>query len=187
MPSPLFKFRRRFCLAIAGIVGLPLTACSSDSLSDESPSMNKDKREVLYFDVNLYSYLERPIHDVYLNGRFIGDAAGQPHRGAGGVITGVPVPLGSQVVTWKLDGPEGMPGNGDQVIAANQPILERPDPKLTYLGVHIYPDNTVELAPEQFWPEKTERGMEINRQWEEQYGRQWDEQRRVNEGKQNEQ
>ncbi len=42
----------------------------------------------------------------------------------------------------------------------------RPDPKFTYLGVHIYPDSTVELIPEEFWPEKTEKGKEINKKWE---------------------
>ncbi|WP_374538943.1 hypothetical protein [Chitinimonas taiwanensis] len=122
--------------------------------------------EVLYFDVNLHSYLDRPISEVYLNGKHIGVASGQPHRGAGGLITGVEVPLGPQTVTWRLDGPEGMPGNGETVKAINQPILKMPTDNMTYLGVHIYPDNTVELIPEPGWPEKSPRGLEINRQWE---------------------
>lgn len=130
---------------------------------------NKEE-EISHFNVNLYSYLERPIFDVYLNGKFIGDAAGQPHRGNGGIITGVPVPLGPQVITWRLGGPKGMAGNGDTIHAANAPILQRPDPKLTYLGVHIYPDNTVELIPEEFWPEKTEKGKEINKKWDIEHG-----------------
>lgn len=129
------------------------------------------KEEIFHFNVNLYSYLERPIFDVYLNGKFIGDAAGQPHRGNGGIITGVPVPLGPQVVSWRLDGPQGMPGNGETVHASNTPILTRPDPHLTYLGVHIYPDNTVEIIPEKFWPEKTEKGKQINKKWESEHGK----------------
>lgn len=132
-------------------------------------------QDIVYFSVNLYSYLERPIFDVRLNGHDIGLAGGQPHRGRGGVIAGVPVRLGSQVVTWRLDGVDsnGKPfeNNGTTVQSTNTPTLERPDPRLTYLGVHIYPDKTVELLPEQFWPEPTERGLEINRQWELQHGR----------------
>ncbi|WP_139256227.1 hypothetical protein [Chitinimonas taiwanensis] len=143
-----------------------LPACSPvhDGINAEGNAMKK--AEALLFDVNLYSYLERPIFDVYLNGKFIGDAGGQPHRGAGGLMTGVEVPLGPQTVTWRLDGPEGMPGIGETVKAINQPILKMPADNMTYLGVHIYPDNTVELIPEPSWPEKSPRGLEINRQWE---------------------
>lgn len=62
-------------------------------------------------------------------------------------------------------------GNGDTVKAVNIPILNAPDPKLRYMGVHIYPDNTVEVIPEAYWPEKTEKGLEINRQWEMKHGK----------------
>lgn len=132
--------------------------------------MSSDKKDVVYFDVNLKSYLDRPVFDVYLNGVDIGVAGGPPHGGNGGLMTGVAVPLGPQVVTWRLDGPEGMKGNGDTVKAANQPVLTRPDPNLTYLGVHIYPDNTVELIPEPYWPEASARGEVINRSWEKKHG-----------------
>ncbi|WP_139256228.1 hypothetical protein [Chitinimonas taiwanensis] len=147
-----------------------LMACSpvNDGLNAEDNVMKN--AEAMLFDINLYSYLERPIFDVYLNGKFIGDAGGQPHRGAGGLMTGVEVPLGPQTVTWRLGGPEGMPGNGEKVKAINQPILKMPADNMTYLGVHIYPDNTVELIPEPGWPEKSPRGLEINRQWELKHG-----------------
>jgi hypothetical protein len=89
-------------------------------------------------------------------------------------MTGVPVPLGPQVVTWRLDGADklGKPfaDNGTTVTAVNQPVLLRPDAKLGYLGVHIYPDNTVELIPEPFWPEASKRGEEINRPLEKKRG-----------------
>ena len=116
--------------------------------------MNKDRKEVVYFDVSANSYYGRPIFDIMLNGVEIG-------VGGGGLMTGVAVPLGPQVITWRLGGPEGMPGNGDTVKAVNQPTLARPDQKLGYLGVHIYPDNTVELIPSEFWPERTERGQSL--------------------------
>ncbi len=164
------KKRCRYALfAIFGFIGVGLAACmvnnGESDIQDIAKSQSENKN-IVYFSINLYSYLERPIFDVTLNGRHIGVAGGQPHRGRGGIITGVPVPLGEQKITWRLDGPKGMPGNGETVHAINTPFLELPDSKLTYLGVHIYPDNSVELVPEEFWPEKTERGMEINRQWE---------------------
>ena len=108
----------------------------------------------MYFSVSANSYIERPIFAIKLNGIEVG-------AGGGSVVTGVAVPVGPQVLTWRLDGPEGMKGNGDTVRAANQPVLVRPDPKMRYLGVHIYPDNTVELSPEPFWPEFTERGRAL--------------------------
>ena len=132
--------------------------------------MTSSQTKIVYFDVNLYSYLDRPIFDVMLNGKFIGDTAGPPHRGRGGLMTGVAVPLGEQTITWRLDGPKGMPGNGETVQAVNKPILHAPANKETYLGVHIYPDNTVELVPEKFWPNKTAKGEAINRQWELEHG-----------------
>jgi hypothetical protein len=164
--------RRRICIAVAAVLASGISACKArdNTTPTQGQRMDKDKKELVYFDVNLYSYLERPIFDVYLNGKFIGDAAGQPHRGKGGLMTGVAVPVGPQIVTWRLGGPEGMAGNGDTVKAANQPVLLRPKANLTYLGVHIYPDNTVEFVPEPFWPEKTLRGEEINRQWEKNNG-----------------
>jgi hypothetical protein len=165
--------RRRFCAALAAVSGMALSGCQArESVSSkEGQRMDKDEKAVVYFDVNLKSYLDRPIFDVYLNGRDIGVAGGHPHGGNGGLMTGVPVPLGPQVVTWRLGGPEGMTGNGNKVNAVNQPLLPRPDPKLKYLGVHIYPDNTVELVPEEFWPEASARGDEINRQWERTHGK----------------
>jgi len=132
--------------------------------------MALERRETVRFDVNLKNYLDRPIFDVHLNGVDIGVAAGPPHAGNGAVMTGVAVPLGPQTVTWRLGGPQGMAGNGDTVQAVNQPALTRPDPKMRNLGVHIYPDNTVELIPEPYWPERSERGEAIHRAWEKRHG-----------------
>lgn len=174
-PSGRYKklSRRRLCIALIAVSGTGLSGCQARETTspNQGQRMDKDKKDVVYFDVNLKSYLDRPIFDVYLNGRDIGVAGGHPHGGNGGLMTGVPVPLGAQVVTWRLGGPEGMKGNGDKVNAINQPLLPRPDAKLKYLGVHIYPDNTVELAPEEFWPEASARGDEINLQWERTHGK----------------
>ena len=169
LPRPL-----RLALASLSALAL-LTACMQQTDTAQVKNMNDSKKDVAYFDVALHSYLDRPIFDVYLNGTDIGVAAGQPHRGAGGLMTGVAVPLGPQVISWRLDGvdKEGKPlkDNGGTVKAKNQPVLTHPDPKKSYLGVHIYPDNTVEVIPQPYWPEKTAKGLEINRQWELKHGK----------------
>ncbi len=176
-PRFLAVSRRRFCLALAAVSSTSLIGCQARETTSpkEGQHMDKDKKDIVYFDVNLKSYLDRPIFDVYLNGRDIGVAGGHPHGGNGGLMTGVPVPLGPQVVTWRLDGvdKDEKPylDNGVVVRASNQPILQRSDSKLRYLGVHIYPDNTVELVPEAFWPEASPRGAQINREWERTHGK----------------
>ncbi|MDR0775370.1 MAG: hypothetical protein LBE81_01855 [Azonexus sp.] len=131
---------------------LPLTACSQPAgdapKGEKKMSVRQDQK--VYLDVAGYDYLERPVFDILLNGIEIGSG--------GSLVVGVPIKLGPQVVTWRLGGPKGMPGNGDTVKAANIPELNSVDQQFRYLGVHIYPDNTVELIPDRFWPERTERG-----------------------------
>lgn len=154
-------------LTIALLCVTALNACSQPA----EPQMTQGKKmtaknDVVYFDVALFSYLDRPIFDVYLSGRDIGVAAGQPHRGeANGLMTGVAVPLGTQIITWRDA------GTGEKFKATNTPVLKSINSEMRYLGVHIYPDNTVEVIPERFWPEKTEKGQEINRQWELKHGK----------------
>ena len=155
------KARRALLLASVGLLTL-LAACVQQTDSAQGEKMHDSKNNVAYFDVVLFSYLDRPIFDVYLNGKDIGVAG---PFGGGGLMTGVAVPLGPQVISWRLDGPEGTPGNGDTVKANNQPMLIRPDPKMKYLGVYIYPDNTVEMQPSQYWPETTVRGDKLYQEW----------------------
>lgn len=147
---------------LALLATLMLCACQPATSTKES-TMDSNGREIVHLSISAYNYLARPLVEIRLNGKDVGG-------GGGSVITGVAVPLGLQVVTWRLDGPEGMAGNGDTVQAVNQPVLVRPDPKIRYLGVHIYPDNTVEVIPEEFWPEMTERGKALREQRWRQHG-----------------
>jgi len=156
-------------LTFACLCAMALNACSQPA----EPQITQGKKmtaknDVVYFDVSAISYIERPIFEVKLNGIEVG-------AGGGSLMTGVAVPLGPQVITWRLDGVDdsGKPykDNGATVKAINQPVLSRPDSKTHYLGVHIYPDNTVELIPERFWPEKTEKGEAISRTWEKKHGK----------------
>lgn len=166
-----YKFMPRKLLAFA-LCAATLTACSQppDLKNSQGKKMTEAKKEIVYFDVSMLSYYERPIFDVKLNGVDIGAAGEPPHGDHGGIIIGVTVPLGPQVITWRLDGVDknGKPfkNNGDIVKALNQPILSSPDPKAHYLGVHIYPDNTVEITQERFWPTNTEKGNAFIQAWE---------------------
>ena len=141
------------------------------STTQQITTVNSKKPKSVVMSVALFGYQDRPIFDVYMNGVDIGVSAGQPFRGNAGISTGTNVQLGPQVVTWRLGGPEGAPNNGDTVKAVNQPIFTDPGEAFSYLGVHIYPDNTVELVPEKFWPESTAKGLEINREWIQKHGK----------------
>ena len=123
-----------------------------------------ESKKVRRFDVVIFSYLDYPIFDVYLNGVDIGVAS--EFGGGGSVMTGVAVPLGSQIVVWRDA------GTGREFYANNHPILGDVDHELHYLGVHIYPDATVEIIPEMYWPGQTDRGLLLRREWEAKHGRQ---------------
>lgn len=84
---------------------------------------SKAKRKHVTLDVVLFSYLSRPIIDVYLNRTRLGLAGPYPFSG-NGTITGVDVQLGSQELRWRLDGPKGMPGNGDRIKPINTVSLD---------------------------------------------------------------
>jgi hypothetical protein len=119
---------------------------------------NVSNAEAIEIDISTYSYIERPIFDIYSNKTTIGAAGG------GSVIAGASVKLGPQVVTWRLDGPKGMARNGETVTAKNAPLLAPPPSTARYLGIHIYPDDTVEFIYSQYLPERTERGEALLKQ-----------------------
>lgn len=146
--------RRKILGSLAGLSLLyPLVACGKGSLF-----MGKK----ITLDVVLFSYLDRPIFDVYLDGGDIGLAGAWPHSGKA-VMTAVNIPFGPQTLTWRLDGPKGTPRNGETVTAKNSLALttDQIPPNAGYLGVHIYPDDTAELIVSQYMPEKSLRGQQI--------------------------
>jgi len=117
------------------------------------------KNEIV-LDVVIYSYLARPIFDIYLNNIDLGVTNSY---GGTGIITGVTIPLGPQTLTWRLGGPRNMEGNGETVTAKNSLTLttNKIPPGTHYLGVHIYPDETAELTFAQHMPDTTPRGDKI--------------------------
>lgn len=108
------------------------------------------------FDVVLFNYLDRPVFEVLIDGRV--DANSTPYPDTGGAtIADVQLSLGTKNVTWRLDGPEGMADNGKLIASKNKPVLAS-IPNGKYLGVHIYPDFTVEFIPTVHYPRPSERG-----------------------------
>lgn len=138
--------RRKLMLGLCA-APFALTAC-------EAKTMNGT------FEVVIFSYLNRPIFDVLLDGFDVGVAgAWEGNFTGGGSMFGVTVKYGPHKVSWRLGGPEGMPRNGETVYARNVPVLERPPREHRFLCLHIYPDDSVELLTSQSFPDKTARGI----------------------------
>lgn len=119
-------------------------------------------------NVSLFNYLDRPIFDVMMNGEHFMSAAAHGFYGGNAVLAMQEITLGRQVVSWKLDGPEQMSGNGDLITAKNVPVITEIAERMKWLGLHIYPDYTVEIKLSAGTPDElqTERGMMIIRTWE---------------------
>lgn len=135
-------------LLTIGLIGLfTISACEAQKMP-----------KTVVLDMVLFSYLDRPIFDAFLNGKGGDSTFGDPEAAGGSTITGVSVPLGPQRVTWRLDGPEGMSRNGELVVARNVPLLTEVPPKARFIAVHIYPDDTVELLLSEHYPRPSARG-----------------------------
>lgn len=124
-----------------------LSACSST-------------RRVVSLDVVTFNYLNRPILDVYIDGKSGDSSTAYPQTG-GSTIAGVKLQLGPKLVTWKLDGKRGMARNGETVTARNALELQDVPKDAVFLAIHIYPDETVELITSQHYPRKTEKGKSM--------------------------
>jgi len=121
-------------------------------------------------EVVLFSYLDRPIFDVLLSGTDVGVAGAYPASGMGS-MSGVDLRTGPQTLSWRLDGPKGMPRNGETVQVKNPLVLEGVRREHRFLGLHIYDDDTAELIPEEHFPQRSERGEAYAVQWRAKHGR----------------
>jgi hypothetical protein len=119
--------------------------------------------ETVTLDVVYFNYTARPIFDAFIDGKAGGTSSPYPATG-GGTISGVTLTLGPKQVSWRLDGPPGAIGNGDKIVSRNSPILSDVPKDANYLGVHIYPDTTVELIALPHYPRPTEKGIAFARQ-----------------------
>jgi hypothetical protein len=95
---------------LAGIFVFLTSACEA-----------KPKRVKL--NISLFSYLDRPVFDMKMNGTDFMSSLEHGFYGANDVMTMQSITLGRQIVTWTLSGPQGAPGNGVSVTAKNSPVL----------------------------------------------------------------
>jgi hypothetical protein len=153
--NPPVPSRRTVCTAALGL--LLLSACEAKPMT-------------VTLDVVLFSYLDRPIFDVYLQKTDIGVAGPWPYSGRGS-MSGVKLPLGPLKFTWRLGGPEGMQRNGETVTAKNKPELKDVPRDAVFLGVHIYADDTVELIPSRDFPDLSSRGNAFDLKWKQSHGK----------------
>jgi len=65
----------------------------------------------------MFSNLDRPIGNIIFNGQDLGV---MNRYGTTGLVTGVRIPFGVQTLIWMLDGPQGMPRNGEHVAMKNR-------------------------------------------------------------------
>ena len=124
-------------------------------------------------DVSLFSYLDRPIFDVLLNGKDIGGTLARGFNGANSSMIGERITLGPQVISWRLSGPGGMPRNGETVRAKNTPTLSEIPKGVTWIAVHVYADDTVEITFSKGAGSElsSERGAKIIEAWRAQHGK----------------
>jgi hypothetical protein len=108
-------------------------------------------------NVVVFNYLNRPIFDVFIDGKVRETSDAFPDTG-GGAVLDVELALGPKNVAWRLDGPKGMARNGETVTNKNPLQLLDVAPDARYLGMHIYPDDSVELTTSAQRPNKTSRG-----------------------------
>ncbi|MFC3459316.1 hypothetical protein [Massilia haematophila] len=124
-------------------------------------------------NVSLFSYLDRPIYDVDMNGTDFMAAMEYSFYGSNAVMMMQSITLGPQLVTWRMGGPEGAAGNGEIVRARNIPTLDEISKDIKWLALHIYDDNTVEIKLSKGSKDElqTIRGRQIIEEWERKHGK----------------
>lgn len=108
-----------------------------------------------------HNHLDRPVHDVYLDGKWIGGAAAHNGNGIGvkgGVICCSKLDSDEVYLTWTASVTQsqydaGLRERSDKLLVG---IPERPSDEL-YLHVHIFADDHVKL----FWSESASSGYQI--------------------------
>lgn len=140
--------RRTICCA--GLGAFFISACEAKPMKTR-------------INISIFSYLNRPIFDVYMNGTDFMGAAANGFYGSNGVLLAQVITLGSQKVTWRLGGPEGMARNGETVAAKNTPEIKEIPAGVKWLALHVYDDDTVEIAFSKGSPDElsTARGIKI--------------------------
>ena len=127
---------------------MPLAACG------------KTVKKEIWLNVVMNSYVDRNHTNIFFNDTTLGVTT---KFGMTGIIVDVRIPFGVQTLRWELDGPVGTPRIGE-VVTAKGPLVISPEqipPGTRYLGIHLYPDDTVEFTFAEGIPELTARGQKI--------------------------
>jgi hypothetical protein len=151
-PDPDNPIARRLFIGLLGVKLLfPFSASGKGG--------NTEQKQI-ELSVVLWTYLDRTITEIDLNGTDLGVAGAY---GGTGIITDVSIPFGEQKLTWKLGGPEGMARNGAHCKNKNKIMINASDvpPGTRYLGIHVYPDHTAEITFSAAYPRVSERGGKI--------------------------
>ena len=146
--TPSLSGRRRMIKLLGLSLTMPLVAC------------NQTIRKEVWLNVEMFSYVDRPIHAIFFNGTHLGV---MNSYGSTGTITSVRIPFGNQTLRWTLGGPEGQARNGEQVQIKNTLVIlpGQITPETRYLGLHLYPDDTGEITFSPAIPDLTDRGEKI--------------------------
>lgn len=130
-------------LMACGLI-LPLAACG------------QAVRKEIWLNVEMVSYVDRPIFDIIFNGTDLGV---MDEYGSTGTITEVRIPFGIRALKWTLDGAKDSPRNGEVVTIKNQLVISAEQIPLgtRYLGLHLYPDDTAEVTFDAFLPQRKQR------------------------------
>jgi len=111
--------------------------------------------------VALFSYQDRAIFDVKVGAEKIGSAGKFFPLSKPRLKIGVLLAEGPQPITWMV----AAEGSGVQAVKArNTPALSGLTADTRFLGVHIYPDNSVEFTLSAGYPVYTDRGKAISDQ-----------------------
>ena len=159
--TKLSASRRAFCAVGLGLFLLSaITACEAKPMT-------------VNLNISLFNYSDRSIFDIYMNKTDFMGAPAHGFYGSNSIMLEQVITLGPQKVTWRLDGPEGMPRNGETVTAKNTPILAEIPKGVKWLALHIYPDDTVEITLSKGTPDEhnTVRGLKIIETWEKTHGK----------------
>ena len=139
-------FARSLCGAVLGV--LAMSASAAEVM----------ERQLI---VAVFSYLDHPAFDIKIGNERVGSTGkffpfGRPRLKAGVVLA-----EGSQPVSWMV----ALAESGTEAVkASNTPKLGGFSADTRYLGVHIYPGNSVEFVLSSAFPVYTARGKAISEQ-----------------------
>lgn len=115
-------------------------------------------------NIVVFNYTESSLFDLQ-----IGDSFVQGHyrkkTGGGGVVGGVPVPIGETTVSWRYDTYPSDPRPRSQFARKVNAVVPKPEKGDRFLGVHIYPDDVVEFSLSKDIPGKKKQGEPYDNYW----------------------